>query len=153
MSDIAAFLTARYDDLESRATRAARTHGPAWTANVGANGFVIAGTKENRLSGGMPETDLWDSEGGYLATTQAAAEHIEVNDPAAALRDIEAKRKILALHKPEINKLNGQPCCHECGDWNDSFDTLVGPWPCMTVRLLAVPYSGTPGYDEAWRVE
>lgn len=82
------------------------------------------------------------------------AEH----DPARVLREIDAKRKLLILHRPvrrtDFVTADGCPAgtlmvCHECdanttdADWPDT--------PCWTLRLLAAPYADRPGYKEDWR--
>lgn len=75
--------------------------------------------------------------------------HIARHDPARVLREVDAKRQLLALHavdyreRPE--RVLGEvddPFCAEC----------VGErYPCATIRLLALPYVDRPGYREEWR--
>lgn len=133
MTDLVAFLNARYNDAEELATQAARTHGPVWVARSSAAGYVIEGTVEHRVSSGAPETDLWDSEGGYLSTTQAAAEHIGANDPAVVLRDIAAKRNVIR--------------------WADAAEGAYGEDPFYVLQCLAEAYANHPDFDPAWTVE
>ena len=59
--------------------------------------------------------------------------------PARVLREIDAKRRILAEHP-----LNGW-VCDTCD--NGEVDQV---FPCPTLRLLALPYADRPGYREEW---
>jgi hypothetical protein len=62
------------------------------------------------------------------------------------LVDVAAKRRILNLHLASGSWPPGNPACITCG-------VIPGPWvphPCPTVRLLALPHAGRPGYDESW---
>jgi hypothetical protein len=57
------------------------------------------------------------------------------------LAEVAAKRAILDLHEPyESERVGGQSCwaCNRDG------------WPCETVRLLAQPFAGRPGWREEW---
>jgi hypothetical protein len=84
--------------------------------------------------------------------------HAARHDPARVLREIDAKRKLLVLHRSvtrtDFTSPTGEPAgplevCHECDanttdpDWPDS--------PCRTLRYLARPYADRPGYREEWR--
>jgi hypothetical protein len=65
------------------------------------------------------------------------------------LVDIDAKRQILALHRPVQKRSTGSgggiiQDCSIC-------DHFPAQYPCMTVRLLALPYSGRSGYLKEWR--
>ena len=75
------------------------------------------------------------------------------------LREVEIKRAILALHKPD-RQLNDQwfghdVRCEECGGIGGSVHT--GPrgfqrsWPCGTLRQLVAAWSGHPDYRQEWR--
>lgn len=83
-------------------------------------------------------------------------EHAARHDPARVLREVDAKRQLLALHEPsrnvgaDSNEDDSSAfvvCCGLCqvGVVQD------GDWPCETLRLLALPYSDRPGYREEWR--
>ena len=62
-----------------------------------------------------------------------------------ALAEVEAKRRIVNLHRPEV--FEDEPaeafCTHD--------QRTSGLWPCPTMRLLALPYADHPDYDETWR--
>lgn len=78
------------------------------------------------------------------------AEHIVEHDPAQVLREIDAKRQILALHTSF--QVEGDPWagCNTCS-WRDEMEDLRVQWPCPTLRLLVLPYANRPGYQEKWR--
>jgi len=77
------------------------------------------------------------------------ADHVVRWNPARVLREIDAKRQLLELHHAEWvdtgdadgNDRSGY-FCSECD---------VTPFPCRTLRLLALPYADRDGYLEAWR--
>lgn len=74
------------------------------------------------------------------------ARHIAYWDPARVLADIAVKRSVLAEH--ESYGGYGEHCrtCHHPHD-----QLAAGaPSPCLTVRLLAQPYSGRPGWRQEW---
>jgi hypothetical protein len=61
--------------------------------------------------------------------------------PARALREVEAKRKILDHHKPVRHE--GRTVCHSCLGASTF-------WPCRTLQHLAAIDSDHPDYDPAW---
>lgn len=67
---------------------------------------------------------------------RATVEHIVRHDPSRVLAEVEAKRRILDEHEG----------VHTCGDRTYDFRE----W-CPTLRALALPYAGRPGYREEWR--
>jgi hypothetical protein len=69
--------------------------------------------------------------------------HVYRWTPKRVLAELDAKRQILDVHQPD--DVLDQPHCITCGDWP------TVPWPCRTVRLLALPYADKPGYREEWR--
>jgi hypothetical protein len=67
------------------------------------------------------------------------------------LARIAADRKILELHSYELNRFGqpirpGDPRCTTCASQDENGER----WPCGTVRLLASPYKGREGWQEAW---
>lgn len=118
--DLIAFLSARLDEDE-RATRSvAADYGDTWT---------VAGEDWVRGSNGA---DVISEPGAPTA-------HMARHDPARVLREIEAKRQILALHGGDLAKQS--MFCGHC-----EHDT-----PCPTLRLLALPYADHPDYRDVWR--
>lgn len=60
--------------------------------------------------------------------------------PARVLADVEAKRAIVEMHSPSDSAAEA---CDTCAEWKQ-------PWPCDTLRALALPYVDHPEFDEAW---
>jgi hypothetical protein len=68
-------------------------------------------------------------------------EHVVGHDPTRVLREIDAKRKLVALHdRPQ----------HQCVAEDGPTQWHVKD-PCATLRLLASVYSDRPGYLDSWR--
>lgn len=73
--------------------------------------------------------------------------------------ECEAKRRIIELHDEDTRTVIGSEevewlgtcgvCC-EPSKW-DHFESAASEYPCMTLRLLALPYADRPGYQERWR--
>ncbi|MFE5958908.1 DUF6221 family protein [Streptomyces rubiginosohelvolus] len=119
---LVAFLKARLDDDE-RVARACAGDG-TWT---------------------VEDLEVYASDLSDDVRTQAARQ-----DPARTLREVEAKRQLLDEH-PDVN----DGSCGTCVDGKWGYPTHGGsspqPYPCRTLRLLALPYSDHPGYEKAWR--
>jgi hypothetical protein len=136
MDDLVQWLTTQLDEDEQ--TARAATPGPWEQGGIGDFGWTVNFSRRN--SG--VETE--DSEEGY-----ADAAFIAEWDPARVLREIEAKRRIAECHEP-WRASNGDTVCGRCG--REHIDGRAGGhFPCQTLRLLALPYAGRPGYREEWR--
>lgn len=73
----------------------------------------------------------------------AVAGHIALNDPAAVLADVEAKRAILGMARSAVIGLE-----RGRGDFSrDNARYLALEW---VLRHLAVPYAGHPDYRGGW---
>jgi hypothetical protein len=80
-------------------------------------------------------------------------------DPAHVLAECEAKRQIVEMHDPQEGREDMPAVCSTCGGFVRRPDYLRGstdsgyviPWPCPTLRALALPYADHPDYQEAWR--
>lgn len=81
-------------------------------------------------------------------TTKANASHIARHDPARVFAECEAKRRIVALHRPERYADVDEHFCTTCRA--GAFERTVD-WPCPTLRALALPYADHPDYQEEWR--
>lgn len=77
----------------------------------------------------------------------AAERHIEAHEPARVLREIEAKRRIVARHQPHVM---GQCRVCEAPHWGVKVcNHCYGQaWPCPDVRDIATTYADRPGYRE-----
>jgi hypothetical protein len=93
------------------------------------------------------------------APTEAQADHIARHDPARVLREVAAKRRVLARHcTPEADdyraKYGGELGCVGCGDWESGSADIV--WNveyienCPELRDLAAPFSDHPDFDPNW---
>jgi Family of unknown function (DUF6221) len=94
-----------------------------------------------------------DEAGGYpdvhersCATAGPISFPCDCAYPARVLREVEAKRKILAEHRLD-DMVPG--VCYRCrygvpAHWEST------PYPCPTLRALAAVYAGHPDYDPAW---
>lgn len=72
------------------------------------------------------------------------ARHIARHDPARVLAEVTAKRAIVELHEPYASESHGGAACWVCGPGGF-------PWPCTTLRLLAMPYADHADYREDWK--
>ena len=96
---------------------------------------VARATRKNEQR--VPGTDRWFASHSNAITSMA---------PHRAVAEVKAKRRLLDLHEPaETEYIDGDVCmaCTAVGD---------GPhYPCLTLRLLALPYTDHPDYREEWR--
>jgi len=85
------------------------------------------------------------------------ADYLPHFNPYRVLAEVEAKRRIIDLHGESKYITNRYDCniCTDNGVTNDqdSGETFAEPeaWPCRTIRLLALPYSDHPDYQQEWR--
>lgn len=63
-----------------------------------------------------------------------------------ALAEVEAKRQIVERYHYEATSPFGEKWreCATCGAANE-------PWPCPTLRLLALPYAAHQDYRDEWK--
>jgi hypothetical protein len=153
-------------DEDERIARAA-TAGP-WRAHdthLGQYGYAAT-----VLSGEGNDTDLrawlpsmsnepWDE----ARNVWADAEHVAAWGPARVLREIGAKRAVVAAYLPPGEDPHpGLPCVNYEGQDPAGYDEYDSCWQHLeaskklihhdyVLRLLAVVYEDRPGYQEAWR--
>lgn len=88
------------------------------------------------------------------AVLSVRAEHIARWDPARVLAEVDAKRRIIDEHYVATG-YDGHRAdadvCGRCAEDDQAGGSVGDPWPCTTLRLLALPYSGRPGYRQEWR--
>jgi hypothetical protein len=114
--------------------------GQQWVARY----HVVA---RKRLSAGEPGVTVAECAGfGGNPVAKHAAEH----DPARVLREIDAKRQIIAEHELIPTGPGKAPGCEVCVS-TPSWGPEVVSGPCTTLRLLASVYSDRDGYQESWR--
>jgi hypothetical protein len=144
VDELAAFVRQQLDDDERVARRAAETQGATWRGGP------------SMVEGGPHTVRRQDTKELVVLTRQdrpapdAAVDHIARWDPARVLAEVEARRRILAEHKPMDGVGDRIVGCHTCS-WRDDWDELHVEHPCPTLRLLAQPYAGRDGWREEWR--
>ncbi|MFF5259485.1 DUF6221 family protein [Actinomadura viridis] len=123
-------------------------------------GFIEARLDEDeriaRRCDGADECGRWTATGTVVDFCQvemegfhpAHAEHIARHDPARVLREVQAKRRVLARHC--LSPAEGDPE----RPWDDRDDCQYDgdEWPCPDLLTLAMAYDWHPDYDEAWRL-
>jgi len=147
MSDLIDFLRARLDEDEE-AARLAETVDPSpWYEDVS------EGTYTNQRDGldgvglvrAADNVGLWDREQSCtLSMAGVAATHIARHDPARALREVAAKRRLIEAHHR-----SGQTC-PRCSLGTEDGQVVFELDPCETLRLLALPYVDHPDYQPEW---
>jgi hypothetical protein len=121
MSDLVAFLNARLDEDEATAKASVM---PEWMiSESGEFGYIVAAVGTETT--GESIADAWQED---------VAVHIARHDPARVLREVEAKRAMLA----ELTRwpFDYRPGC------NDPIRLFV--------HLLAAPYSDHPDWRAQW---
>jgi uncharacterized protein DUF6221 len=119
MDDLIAFIKARLDEDEAAAKP---FEGTTWQAEPSPIGVILVD--------GEPLIE------GHVTGLTA---HIARHDPDRVLREVAAKRAILAEHL----RVGGS--CRMCIEWPTQ------PWPCRTVRILAAVHSDHPDYRAEWK--
>lgn len=84
------------------------------------------------------ETGEWNSY-GYLRIAKARA-----------LAEVEAKREQLDEH-PNVNDGDCGTCVNGQWGYPNYGGSSPQPWPCRTLRLLALPYADRSDHREEWR--
>jgi hypothetical protein len=108
VNDLVEFLKDRLDEDEHFARR---THSGEWTFDTLGQLLVNQGQTISKIANLGVDNFGW---------------HIARHDPARVLREVEAKRLLLQLHR-------------ECDA------------QCYILKVLALPYADHPSYNEAWR--
>ncbi|TXS19591.1 hypothetical protein EAO71_33810 [Streptomyces sp. ms191] len=158
--DLVEFLNARLDEDERVATAAHWDGHPdetCWSVYLGDQEWherrmVVLDHEDNGVA---LVSDLATDEAGRafgvaIAASEssdedAIARHIARFDPQRIAAEVDAKRRILVEHRQDSlpNGIDLNECA-TCGGVNEA-------WPCLTLRLLALPYAQHPDYDESWR--
>lgn len=92
-------------------------------------------------------------QGGPIAT------HIQMHKPARVLAEVDAKRRIMAIHNRRADVYPGDAggtfdnCCDGCGYEGICDDPVTENInDCPILRALALPYAGRPGCRDEWRL-
>lgn len=153
MDELVEWLRARLDE-EERIARAA-TLGPWVQSGIGDYGWTV---DFGRPGAGV---ETADSDQGL-----ADADFIAAHNPARVLRDVEARRQLLADLLSDQHHRNEEDHWYSCAALIDAdgeplcFDDSRAPGACdcgrdarvaRRVRLLALPYADHPDYRDEWR--
>jgi hypothetical protein len=139
------FLRARLDDDERIATHDGVLAGDEWHVMEPLPGRVTA--EVLRIGGTVAKAEHHD------------AQHMARWDPKRALAEVDAKRRMLALHEPRVTSVSDfeyhEPNVTVCTACSLKMDPVGQDeherHPCPTLRLLALPFADHPDYDESWR--
>ncbi|MDT0476227.1 DUF6221 family protein [Streptomyces sp. DSM 41014] len=112
----------------------------------------IARAADPELSNIFSRVEVFDSE------MAADERHVMLHNPARVLREIDAKRRVLARHHaapvpPGSEQMAEFPYC-AAHAYTQPDGVIVYPVElknCPERRLLALPYADRPGYREEWR--
>lgn len=147
-TDLVGFLRTRLDAAE-QAVHEAGEGRVAWltyrTDEGGMHYTTVASGTEDAAS----VDHTWIADGKELPKPA----HVHVfYDSAQALREIEAKRRIIEEHAPSKTPgvaLAERGCrsCITAQKWDDR----AAESNCLTLRLLGEAYDGHPDYQERWR--
>ena len=133
-SDLAAFLRARLDEDEAAAKAVARL---GYTVDMG-------GTRlDEKFSHARVRFAAEDGR-SRIESDAPAERHFGRHDPARVLREMEAKRAVLAEYEPvaENDGYNGSGEPEYAFGWAEGLGAAV--------RALAAVYRDHPGYDPGW---
>lgn len=74
--------------------------------------------------------------------------------PQRIAREVEAKRRLIELHERvqlDQNFCELEACCELCSNWDqEGLKQFYEPWPCDSLRLLALPYADHPDFQAEW---
>lgn len=150
MDDLVQWLRAQLDEDERIARAASEYAEPVWRLDE--DGATVLWwppephVADKEREKGLPVvSDRWRGQ-TIESSGHRIAPHVAEHDPARVLREIEAKRRILAEIVPRMNEMD------------DQIDAEFGS-PSVPIEyesekllcLLALPYSDRPGYREDWR--
>jgi len=139
MPDLTVFLAARLDEEETSAREAADGDSGTWFMGDKWNIYRAEDEAhfDENYQGDEHRLVAWGN-------VKPQSEHIARHDPSRVLREVAAKRAILAEHQESASGGYCELCYYGYGG---------GSWPCPTVRALASVYSDHPDYDPEWAVQ
>jgi hypothetical protein len=91
--------------------------------------------EDGRIARACPGDGEWEARHIKVYGPDLSAEvraHMAVHDPARVLREIDAKRRVIA----------------EAAEYEPGISGYAEMWTVL--RLLALPYADRPGYREEW---
>lgn len=105
--------------------------------------FLRARLDEDEAAARGVNRGLWNSRVALLDPDLYG--HVIRQHPARVMAEVEAKRRIVEIHR-EGDPDKDWRFCEQCSE-----DERLEPFPCATVRLLALPYADHPDCREEWR--
>jgi Family of unknown function (DUF6221) len=140
---LAGFLAARLDEDEAVARATSRPAWREWYVEPWYDGGFQADGRTMRADvGGMRGGGLFTGQG---ALDTVLADHIARHDPARVLREVEAKRAILARYEDCLIRMEDPEYPNAVArDQAREYEDFVLP-------DLASAWAGHPDYDEAWK--
>ncbi|MCX4543759.1 DUF6221 family protein [Streptomyces sp. NBC_01565] len=94
------------------------------------------------------EDGPWKPTGEDVLWLGDIIDHVSRHDPARVLAEVDAKRRIVALHSDSTG--------HSCSitdktGYELNYADVAGDEACTTLRLLALPYADHPDYRQEWK--
>jgi Family of unknown function (DUF6221) len=143
--DLAAFLGARYDELETRVRDEQRHYIKR------ANGVPVRKGDWARV---VCDPVIGPYGGQSRTRNIAAGLYVaDMSDPDRVLADIALKRAILADHVPYRCGESAVLRCQRCAS-DDAYPSgvaIMEAFPCNVVRQLGTEFSGHPDYKPIWK--
>lgn len=133
---------------------------PAWTYDPHAHRVVIREPHGQQIGVASRRAGITPTAVHYEdLILKADGEHMELNDPMSAVDECDAHEALLDAH-PLVGDTGDDmhdPKCGVCvapggigcGEYPEDWKTQ--PWPCPTIKALAVAYRHRPGYREEWK--
>lgn len=145
MDDLITFLRARLDEDEQAAL--SWPEGSRQWQTVGGRKLSYRNDSSEMVTAidVSNASSLWNEQIYVKYDLDDAPEHIARHDPARVLAEVDAKRGLIELHEAADHEYADEPVCLSC----DQGGPL--PYPCPTLRLLALPFAEHPDYQDTWR--
>jgi hypothetical protein len=158
--DMAGFYAARLDEDEAVARAAnVKQEDPEWWCSpviaaqaMGRHGAVTVRSRRDSAVMARVESVPGDDYPDEITDGTAVAAHIARHDPARVLREVAAKREILAFIFQYEAKIDGEwGCCHSAGAIRLGECPETPPEKIDALRVAVAVYSDHPDYDEEWK--
>jgi hypothetical protein len=158
-ADLAAWLHARLDEIEQVARAAISASGHwRWEHGMGdmcnepecPYGELMEKPGPGETHDGVK---LMEVHGYDVKQAWQGAAHIAMHDPAAVLRDVEAKRRLLEEVFQYEAKIDGEwSCCHSAGNIAAGLCPNTPVDEITALRILAQPFADRDDFREEWKL-
>ena len=102
----------------------------------------------NRSWDTEPQRDIAGGGVRLFTVPEMYDEHVARHDPARALAECKAKRRIVELHPPRWQEVERS---RKMGEDEVRVERVAGPFYDEELRILASVYANHPEYDQDWR--